>query len=629
MKKVTLTAISSNYLWWQPLFFALIAGIMSISNTTAQAAAPTDVPSLVASWGKHPVSQMKDPQQVAVDKSGNIYALDDDYQTNASGEKTQLLYKLDRQGNYLSKFPVKADASSIAVNTEGKVLLLHTSQSSVKLAIYAQDGSFLETKDLTTLLIPYLNSLTSYTTRPSTLLLDSKDNIYLSGRGLVFAGTQGYHNYVLYLVKLDNTASTVTQKWSEYKDYLDSFAFNFVDNEGTIHGVAHRGVSKNVSEKSYLVSVNKDNQANWISLPDFDDKNVISIAKHESSGQWYLGIKNNSIYVLDQNYASIGKLSEKIFHHTQSLTIIGNNLLINDISDHSPDLYQFDLNTKLMNTLATHKHASAKLDYPRTLMVNQQDNVFVFDSEQAGYAGYDDENALTNVGDYYGNYVAFKQYANGNYIANFKVNKASYDDIHSVANKPLSDSSLVFLKQQSDTSKIMKLTTAGKLTVIRKLPADIYCIECVISVDTNDNIYVFNDDNNKILKFSQNGTLLKSIPLSYPANSLSEMVVGSDASFYILNSNSLLKLNESGQVQWTVGYNFKTKTDAGGLALDSLNQIYVVDADKQRIQKFDSNGNFLAKWKTPEQPVAVAVGATDNDVYVSLQDGRVLHYQYK
>lgn len=36
MKKVTLTTISSNYLWWQPLFFALIAGIMSISNTTAQ-----------------------------------------------------------------------------------------------------------------------------------------------------------------------------------------------------------------------------------------------------------------------------------------------------------------------------------------------------------------------------------------------------------------------------------------------------------------------------------------------------------------------------------------------------------------------------------------------------------------
>ena len=32
------------------------------------------------------------------------------------------------------------------------------------------------------------------------------------------------------------------------------------------------------------------------------------------------------------------------------------------------------------------------------------------------------------------------------------------------------------------------------------------------------------------------------------------------------------------------------------IALDSLNNVYVSDWENHRIQKFDSNGNFILKW---------------------------------
>lgn len=47
----------------------------------------------------------------------------------------------------------------------------------------------------------------------------------------------------------------------------------------------------------------------------------------------------------------------------------------------------------------------------------------------------------------------------------------------------------------------------------------------------------------------------------------------------------------------------------GGIALDSFNNVYIADNGNNRIQKFDSNGNFITKWRTnntiDENPVAI------------------------
>ncbi|MDQ6864760.1 MAG: hypothetical protein M3044_13165 [Thermoproteota archaeon] len=36
--------------------------------------------------------------------------------------------------------------------------------------------------------------------------------------------------------------------------------------------------------------------------------------------------------------------------------------------------------------------------------------------------------------------------------------------------------------------------------------------------------------------------------------------------------------------------------DAGGIGVDALGHIYVVDRSSDRIEKFDSNGTFITEW---------------------------------
>ena len=62
---------------------------------------------------------------------------------------------------------------------------------------------------------------------------------------------------------------------------------------------------------------------------------------------------------------------------------------------------------------------------------------------------------------------------------------------------------------------------------------------------------------------------------------------------------------------------------AQGIATDSSGNVYVVDTDNDRVEKFDSNGNFLSTFGSTgaaagqlQQPVDVTVG-TSGDVYVT------------
>ena len=61
----------------------------------------------------------------------------------------------------------------------------------------------------------------------------------------------------------------------------------------------------------------------------------------------------------------------------------------------------------------------------------------------------------------------------------------------------------------------------------------------------------------------------------------------------------------------------------GGIAIDSSNNVYVVDKSNHRIQKFTSTGGFITKWGSSGSgdgqfnvPIGVAVDSSNN-VYVS------------
>lgn len=98
--------------------------------------------------------------------------------------------------------------------------------------------------------------------------------------------------------------------------------------------------------------------------------------------------------------------------------------------------------------------------------------------------------------------------------------------------------------------------------------------------------------------------------------------------FLICNNLPVANASEtySYQTQWgSHGENDSQFSTIGGVVVNSLGNVYVVDVNNNRIQEFTSDGKFITKWgsygKADGQfnlPTNIAVDASDN-VYVTDQ----------
>jgi tripartite motif-containing protein 71 len=112
-----------------------------------------------------------------------------------------------------------------------------------------------------------------------------------------------------------------------------------------------------------------------------------------------------------------------------------------------------------------------------------------------------------------------------------------------------------------------------------------------ITVDQDGNVYVMDTENNRVQKFDSNGNFVS--------------MWGSQG-------------NGEGQFQ-----NTSSQDWLGHMIVDTHGNLYVIDANNFRIQKFDSNGNYQTQWGTKGTgdgefsfiPFDIAIDPQDN-VYV-------------
>jgi DNA-binding beta-propeller fold protein YncE len=185
-----------------------------------------------------------------------------------------------------------------------------------------------------------------------------------------------------------------------------------------------------------------------------------------------------------------------------------------------------------------------------------------------------------------------------------------------------------------------------------------------IAVDANGNVLVADTGNERVEKFSPNGTFLTQIGRFEAPNGIAvdragniyvaevgskhrvqklgpdgtfvaewapglygprRIAIGPDNSIYVVDSgrNRIVKFSPDGQVLGSWGSEGSGDGQFRGLssvAVDPINnKVYVADPINSRIQVFDSNGKFLSKWSVPEWGKAVGF----EDLAADSQTGRL------
>ncbi|TXH78339.1 MAG: hypothetical protein E6Q85_01820, partial [Thiothrix sp.] len=147
-----------------------------------------------------------------------------------------------------------------------------------------------------------------------------------------------------------------------------------------------------------------------------------------------------------------------------------------------------------------------------------------------------------------------------------------------------------------------------------------------IATDSNGKVYVSDPNQSGTLqRFSADGVYearwgsINTVPPSYPVASSRGIGVDSTGFTYavgMLNSlPRIVRFDATGVMQITgLGYasneagKLSTPTD---VALDSLGNVYVADSANNRIQKFDSNGSYLAQWTNFSTPYGIVIDDED------------------
>ncbi len=125
-----------------------------------------------------------------------------------------------------------------------------------------------------------------------------------------------------------------------------------------------------------------------------------------------------------------------------------------------------------------------------------------------------------------------------------------------------------------------------------------------VAVDGSGNIYIADTDNNRIQKFDSDGDFI--------------LMWG----FGVIDGSNEFQICTNSCQEGTAGTGDGQFQEPFGIAVDSFDNIYVTDTGNNRIQKFDSDGNFILKFGGEgggngqfEEPLGVAVDSDDN-IYV-------------
>jgi len=150
-----------------------------------------------------------------------------------------------------------------------------------------------------------------------------------------------------------------------------------------------------------------------------------------------------------------------------------------------------------------------------------------------------------------------------------------------------------------------------------------------LTLDRQDNIWITDTGSHIVQKFSHKGELLltlgaKGVPGLDPFhfNRPTDVAIGPDGAVYVSDgygNNRVVKFDASGAylTEWGSRGDKPGEFDLPhGIAADARGRIYVADRSNARVQVFESNGKFIAQWKSPQLGRPWGLTARDGSIFV-------------
>ncbi len=165
--------------------------------------------------------------------------------------------------------------------------------------------------------------------------------------------------------------------------------------------------------------------------------------------------------------------------------------------------------------------------------------------------------------------------------------------------------------------------------IINAWGADMFIMPHGLEIDNENNIWITDVGLHQVIKYDSNGKELMVLgkefePGSdlYSFNLPTDVAVANDGSFYVSDgygNSRIIKFSKDGsyQFEWGVFGNEKSQFNIPhGLDLDNNGNVYVADRENNRIQKFDSLGNFIAEWKNQSIGQLYSVNVNNYENYI-------------
>lgn len=149
-----------------------------------------------------------------------------------------------------------------------------------------------------------------------------------------------------------------------------------------------------------------------------------------------------------------------------------------------------------------------------------------------------------------------------------------------------------------------------------------------VAVDNLGYVYVTDTERGTIQKFNTNGKFIKKWGHIGNPKMFETYAIAADdfGNIYAGDNLSIFKFSNSGTylARWgSVSDSNSMFFYATGVAVDSQDNLYVLDRNNYRVQKFNENGNYITKWSTKRTgdrggtfPVSIAIDSRDN-VYIT------------